>query len=417
MTAENLELINKQGVSIIIGARNEFPQIAMTVCNLMEDCVASGITKYEVIIMDNGSTDETSRFFAWKVTDKTTRPNWFNYEYSPRGMVYEGKLRIFYDPIMSNVGTRNKGVLKARYENIIFSDAHIIVRPGTVLSIVDTLVQNKGIVHAPISWMGSSSENPQPGYQYSYKVGEKIWGTWNRIKVADKPFFIPLCGHAFLAVKKDEFLQTRGYPLAQRVYGGGEPYLDTKYWMLGKTSMMDPNALVYHLSAGRGYNWHSNDLIFNMFLVSYIMGGRKWADRIKMTYYNKPSVQKEILDYLFEEALKQGEEDYQWLNREKLRTFEEVLGLDKEDQISKLNEEELTSFKSLDTEWYCQRCTKRGYKEPHVMRPWDYLNDEKFGHHRSYVHEFKLTKRDNRYFIGETEITDPLAMELASQYI
>ncbi len=395
-----LDKINEQGVSIVIGARNEEKTLPMTVTSLMEDMASSGITRYEIILQDNGSEDETSRFFAWKPEEKGLR---WKYVYSPRGMVNEGKLRIFYDPICSNVGTRNKGVGHAKYENIIFSDAHIIVRPNTVFNIIETLINNGGIVHAPIAWMGASPENNDAGYQYSYKVGEKIWGTWNKIKVADTPFFIPLCGHAFMAVKKAEFLRYRGYPLAQRVYGGGEPYLDTKYWMLGSTSMMDPRCMVYHLSAGRGYNWHNDDLLHNMLLVSYILGGQKWLDRILITYLNKAGIDRVFIHSLAEEAKKEGEEDRVWLEEHKRYSFEEVLGIDKTGPS--------------EEDWWCTTCTKRGYAEPHVMRPWDRLNDMRHGTHRSYVQEFKLRKEDGVVYVGNTPITDPEAIEIANRYL
>src|SRR5688572_12763685 len=100
---ESLNLINKQGVSTILGSRNEEKTLPMTITNLMEDCLHSGITKFEIIIQDNGSEDDTSRFFAWKPSSKTGR---WKYEYSPRGLVHEGRLKINFDPVMSNVGTR-----------------------------------------------------------------------------------------------------------------------------------------------------------------------------------------------------------------------------------------------------------------------------------------------------------------------
>jgi glycosyltransferase involved in cell wall biosynthesis len=405
-----LNKINEQGISIIIGARNEYPQIVMTITNLMEDMRASGINKYEIILMDNGSIDETSRFFAWKPEEKGVR---WKYIYSPRGMVAEGRLRIFFDPVCSNVGTRNKGVEKAKYQNIIFSDAHIIVRPGSIKEVVGTLIQFGGIVHAPIAWMGASPENPDPGYQYSYKVGEKIWGTWNKIQVeSDKPFYIPLCGHAFMAVKKEEFIRFKGYPLAQRVYGGGEPYLDTKYWMLGSTSMMEPRALAYHLSAGRGYNWHSDDLLHNMLLVSYILGDQRWLDRIMITYLNKSGVNKYYLYALEEEIKLEAKEDKEWLDDNKKFTFEQVLGLDHEEEIRKN-----TLITHDNPDWYCKRCTKRNFVEEHVLRPWDIKNDELYGHHRSYVQEFALHEKDEQIYIGNTPITDPEAIERAKKYL
>lgn len=389
-----LDTINNQGVSIVIGSRNEAKTLPLTINALMMDLEATGITKYEFIIQDNGSEDETSRFFAWKPYEKGRH---WKYQYSPRGLVAEGKLRIFYDPVLSNVGTRNKGAQNAKYQNIIFADAHIGVKIGTILSTLTALNTYGGIIHAAVSWMGASYENPQPGYQYSYKVGEKIQGNWNKLKVANTPFYIPITGHCWLAVKKKEFLSKGGYPPEQRVYGGGEPYLDTLYWMTGSTSMCDPNSLVYHLSAGRDYSWTNLDLIHNMFLVSYILGGKKWADRILITYLNKPGVHQDLIRGLYNEALLEGEERKVWLEKNRIMTFEELLRLDWNDD--------------------CNKCTKRRRPDPHPMRIWDIKNQELHGNHRSYVHEWKLEKRENGIFIGETQITDPSALELASQYL
>ncbi len=367
----------------------------MTICSLMEDCLASGIENYEIILQDNGSEDETSRFFHWKPVYKG---KWWKYVYSPRGLVHSGRLKIFFDPVLSNVGTRNKGVQKAKYDNIIFADAHIIIRPGTVGSILKTLNDYGGIIHSGVSWMGADGVDPKPGYQYSYKVGEKIWGTWNKAKIANTPFYIPLCGHCFMAVKRKQFIEYQGYPFAQRVYGGGEPYLDTKWWMVGSTSMCDPNSLVYHLSAGRGYSYRQDDLIHNMMLVGYVLGGKKWADRILITYLNKGGVYEEWLMRLYNEAIEEGEEDKKWLDEHKIMEFEELLALGKPND--------------------CTKCTKRGRPDPHAMRIWDKMNDKLHGKHRSWVQEFALTKdKDGKIFIGRTPIKAPEAVKLASQYL
>lgn len=389
-----LSEINKQGISIVISARNEERTLPMTIGHLFEEMHTTGITKSEIIVVDNGSTDETSRFFSWKAIEKGSH---WKYVYSPRGMVNEGKLRLIFDPVLSNVGARNKGVNFAKYENIIFADAHIITRVGTIRSTIETLNEFGGIVHSPVSWLGSSSENPQPSYQYSWKVGEKIWGTWNRLKIADKPFYIPLSGHCWLGVKKKEFQEKGGYPLAQRVYGGGEPYLPSVWWMTGSTVVCDPNSLVYHLSAGRSYSWHSNDLLHNMFLVAYVLGGERWADRILITYINKVGSMTPLLKLLYDEALEEGKPLKKWLDENKIITFEQMLGLNKEND--------------------CTKCMKRGSPEPHVMRVWDKLNEDKYGYHRSYVQEFALRRENNKIFIGNTEIRQPLAIELASKYI
>lgn len=389
-----LEKINKQGISIVISAREEERTLPLTINALMEDMYTSEITKWEVIVVDNGSLDETSKFFSWRRTDHGDPPTLM---YSPRGLVNEGRLRLFFDPVPSNVNARNKGVYWARYDNIIFSDAHMGIRPGSILSLIKSLDKYGGIIHAAVSWMGASCDNPQAGYQYSYKVGEKgPYGNWNKIKVADTPFYIPLCGHCFLAVKKKEFQEKLGYPTAQRVYGGGEPYLDTVYWMTGSTSMCDPNCLVFHLSAGRSYSYHSDDLIHNMFLVSYILGGQKWIDRTMITYLNKFG-ENPIIRRLYDEAIEGGEEQKKWLDENKIMTFEELLRLDWKND--------------------CDKCTKRGSPDPHPMRPWDVKNEELHGKHRSFVAEFGLRKEDGKVFVGNTQIVRPEAIELAEKYL
>lgn len=387
-----LDQINEQGVSIVISARNEAKTLPLTIGHLMEEAYLTGIKKFEIVVMDNGSEDETSRFFTWKVDDKISHP--WKYVYSPRGMVNERKLRIFFDPVMSNVGARTKGAEWARYENIIFADAHIITRVGTILSTVKTLNEFGGLVHSPVSWLGASSENPRPSYQYSWKVGEKIWGTWNPMKIANKPFYIPLSGHCWIAVKRKEFLEKGGYPLAQRVYGGGEPYLPSVWWMTGSNVVCDPNSLVYHLSAGRGYEWHNNDLIHNMFLVAYALGGFRWADRILITYVNKVGGVTDPLKKLYDDAISEGEPLKKWLDEHKIMTFEEMLALD----APKDRTDGITG-------------------RPHAMRIWDKKNEELYHTHGSFVQEFKLEKKDGNIFIGETPIVVPSAIEIAEKYV
>ena len=71
----------------------------------------------------------------------------------------------------------------------------------------------------------------------------------------------------------------------------------------------------------------------------------------------------------------------------------------------------------MHDDWYCTKCTKRGSGDPHVMRPWDKWNDTHNGTHRSFVQEFRLREDSGKVFIGNTEITNPDAIELAKKYI
>jgi glycosyltransferase involved in cell wall biosynthesis len=354
-------------VSFIISARNEYPQIAMTVDNLMLDCWQAGI-KFEIIIADNGSVDNTTKFyrFAWAdaYAKNATNQRPKELQRSTRGMANEGLIRFCYDPVFSNVGARHNAVKYARYPNIIFADAHISVKPNTVKYLLETLDKHKGIVHAPVCWMGASIYDPHPGYQYSYKIGEKIWGTWNSCVVSsENPFYIPVSGHCFIAVKKQQYLDFGGYDTNQRVYGGGENYLDTLYWLLGSNVMVDPRALVFHLSSGRGYSYDVNSLIHNMILTAYTLGGHKWAERILLAYMDKPGTDISFLQEIYDIAVAEGQSKRDFISSRQKMSLEELLGIGKE----------------FDCDGHCYKGQK------HAMRIWDKMNDSLHGHHLSFV--------------------------------
>lgn len=363
-----------EGVTFIISARNEFPQLPMTITNLMMDCYQAGIP-YEFIVADNGSSDNTTRFWktAWNVGDKTS-PFQVARELrvSTRGLVSDGLLRFAYDPIFSNVGARHKVVDMARYENIIFADGHISVKPNSIKYVLETLNKYGGLVHAPVAWMGADVNRARAGVQYSYKIGEKIWGTWNYAYVStDSPFYIPLSGHCFLATKKQEYLDMRGYDTHQQIYGGGENFLDTKWWLLGSHVMADPRALVFHLSAGRGYSYNMNSLIHNMMLTAYTLGDYKWSERILLTYLNKPGTDHEFLRETYDQAIEEGKEQREFIAKNQIMDLEELLAIKK----------------PHDCDGSC-RGPKYVGKAPHAKRKWDLMNEELHGTHLSFVAVF-----------------------------
>jgi hypothetical protein len=146
-----------------------------------------------------------------------------------------------------------------------------------------------------------------------------------------------------LGMLREQFLEYHGYNDYFRVYGGGETYLDLKWWMFGSSSVCVPTAMVYHLSAGRGYSYRVDDLIHNMALSAYLIGGMKWWERILITYLNKPHANKEIVHRLCNEALEEAKPDREFILEKKKIDFKEVL----------------------------------------ATIPWDKKNDEKFGSHLS----------------------------------
>lgn len=100
-----------------------------------------------------------------------------------------------------------------------------------------------------------------------------------------------------------------GYHPSFRCYGGGEVYLDMKWWMQGSTVMMVPEALGYHLSAGRGYSFKQDDLIHNMMLLGYALNADAMAERVFLRYLGKPGVNTQHLADMHNDAFAEAAED------------------------------------------------------------------------------------------------------------
>jgi len=278
-------------VSVVISARNEFPNIVHTVHSIVND-LETFLTpeQWEIIIVDNCSDDDkqTWRYLAM------------------RGMYAHGNLRVLHDPIAGNVTARNKGAKIAKGKYLFFSDAHMSYKIGSFKAMVKAIDESGGIVHPAVEWMGGYLPS-DPSYQYSIKLGEKIWGTWNKLKVADTWFYIPMSGHCCLGMRRDQFLEFGGYNPYFRCYGGGEFYLDTKWWLLGSSSVCEPNAMVYHLSAGRGYSYIYDDFIHNMMLLAFALGGEAWAERVYIRYLSKGGAREDVVTELYEQAREESE--------------------------------------------------------------------------------------------------------------
>lgn len=356
-------LKEKPEVSVVIAARNEFPNLPHTIHSIINDIETTGKT-FEIILCDNGSQDKTTEFFTYARSRNTKS----GLEVSRRGVIGNGLLKVFFDPVLGNVASRNKGVQYASGKYLFFADAHLSIRPGAFAHMIKAIDESGGIVHPVIEWMGAYP--PKGGYQYSLKIGEKFWGTWNRYKVSNEWFYIPMSGHCFMGMNRQQYIDFGGYNSNFRVYGGGEPYLDLKWWRLGACSVTEPKAFVYHLSAGRGYAYHYDDLIHNMALAAYTIGGMKWAERILITYLNKAGADRDIVWRLYNEALEEGKPDFDSINKRAKYTFEQLV----------YNQPDCDGVK-------CQRSHKPPI--PHPMSIWDIKNEERFGKHLSAIAIFE----------------------------
>jgi len=331
-----MNILKKPIVSVILPIRNEFPAVTFTVQSIINDLETFlEPAEFEIIIVANCCDD-------WYGIEKGRRACGGSVDYlMPRGMYWNRVLRVIQDPIAGNHSTRNHGVELARGKYVFFSDGHMSYKKGFFQRMIRAIDKTGGMVHGTIGWLGAYPVGPSMGYQYTIKLGEEIKGTWNNYKLADDYFHIPLQGHCCLGCTRSQFIEFDGYPKYHRCYGGGEFYLDMKWWMFGSNVSVDPQAIGYHLCAPRGYSYNHDDYIHNVLAIGMALGMDDWVERAYINWCRKG--RPEVMQRLWDEAKKETEEDKKFISDKAVKSMNELL----------------------------------------IERPWDKLNDKLHGKHNS----------------------------------
>ena len=310
-------------LSVIIPARNEFPNIVHTYHSIMNCIEADGIDprEVEVIIVNNTSEPWNDPKYDWtKPGDRGT------VEYlMPRGGYWSRNLRVMYDPIAGNHSARNKGAKIARGKYLFISDAHMSYKPGFFKIMLKTIDETGGLFHGSIAWMGAyPPHDGGVGTQYTIKLGEEIKGTWANYRPWNGDwFYIFGLGHCSVGVRRGQFLAFGGYPDVHRTYGGGEFFVDALWWMMGSSVATHPDAIGYHLASSRGYSYNHDDYIENVLGMSYALGMDDWRERTYINYLRRG--RKEVLDKIMERNEKEYAERRDRVLAERKFSFNEIL--------------------------------------------------------------------------------------------
>ena len=317
------ETTDQKLLSVIIPARNEFPNILHTIYSILHCWEADGFDYHdiEIIVVDNCSLNwHDEKYDPTKPGDRGTVTHLM-----PRGAYHAGIVRVIYDPVAGNHSARNKGARIARGKYLFFSDAHMAYRPGFFKYGLKSVDESGGIVHGGIGWMGAYPPSTSGvGMQYTIKLGEEWKGTWNAYRPwSDDWFYIPAQGHCSVLVARKQFLDFGGYPDVHRTYGGGEFYTNMKWWMFVASVATDPRCIGYHLSSGRGYTWTHDDYIHNVFNCAYAIGADDWLERTYINYLRRGRF--EVVDKMYKEAFKEMADNREWIAAKRVKTFNDLL--------------------------------------------------------------------------------------------
>lgn len=295
-------------ISVIIPAKNEAVTLWFTLHAIRLEMDRDAFEPYEIIVVDNGSTDTTRKFLE-------------DYSIAPW-------VRRIDAPDSSGPGpVRNAGAAVARGEILFFADAHVLFSPGffkrAVATIRGEIGDRVGSLHFPVGWNGFTANEFSTHYELTLE--RNFWGN-NLAGNFQALTEISAHGHGCVAMRKDRFHQVGGYHPGQTGYGGDETYLDLKFAMFGFRNFTDPRAYYLHCSQRHmNYVWTNQDVARNNFISAYTLGGTPWLDKVYASQAASSYVPRNELQLAREEAQRRGQADRQWIEAHASHTIDEVL--------------------------------------------------------------------------------------------
>jgi glycosyltransferase involved in cell wall biosynthesis len=302
-------------ISVIIAAKNEAVTLWFTLHAIRMEMERDPVEPYEIIVVDNLSTDSTRQFLE-------------------DGAIAPWVRRVETD--RSGPGpVRNAGAEEAEGDILLFLDAHVLPSPGLFKRVSSTMRQEiwetVGSLHFPLGWNGFA-----PGAfstHYELTLERNFWGN-NSAGSFQTLTEIAAHTHACLAVRKDRFFEVCGYHPAQTNYGGEECYLDLKFAMFGFRNYCDPRAYCLHCSQRKmNYVWSSQDLARNNFISAYALGGKPWLDKVYGAQIAEKYVPEHELKQAREHAMFTAQVDRDWIGTNAKLTLESVLAGFKERKL------------------------------------------------------------------------------------
>ena len=323
-------------VSAIIRCRNEYPVILGTINTFLNELEYSGYEP-EIIVVDNMSEDSTAEILI----DRYRR--WTRC----------GLMKVIkYTEKASTWNAINAGYEQATGDFILIADAHISMRLGTSKLLIDGCSAHSGLWFPAVQLWGDIERIKR--YQFDVRLEQKFWGDpcpfLPEGEDGTKPYPAAMGGACLLAAAHDEIEKFGLFDKAFGAYGGGEPYLCLKWWMLGSKVWLEPRALVRHafgtnarwiknrysrtcrntvytrggvfkkqlypndefLAYSSGYRLPNMEFYYNFMLAAYLIGGEEWGEHIKGKFMQKVR-EPTALEETYKRAIENGKEGREFI--------------------------------------------------------------------------------------------------------
>jgi len=216
-----------------------------------------GYCKYEIIVIDNRSTDGLDDFFK---------------ENKTKSVKY-----VKYDATKSHWIAKNKGLELATGRNIFFIDAHCIIGRDSLRKMIEFLDNFEGKVggvhmyHHPMIMKFRTYEHmPKRKFTFRFRraqQGEKF----------EKPYEVAHMTTCGMMCPKKVFNELGGWNDYFGTRWGGEAYINLKHATCGYPHFIHPEAHYYHYKHSYGYTFDlKNDGYKNIMIPAYTLGGEEF---------------------------------------------------------------------------------------------------------------------------------------------
>ena len=299
--------------SVCIPHLNDYLALWFTVHSVQLDAAEDyGPDDFEIVVCDNNSRPEIKKKVDKLFADRVLWGKW--------------RHRVVTWETQGVDQARTCAADNAESELLFFLDSHVLVNRGYFKTAVDYMKAHPevGILHAGLSWNGYNKQ--VRGTAYKLKLDTDFWGDWvSHNTQATEPWQCGSSGLAAFAVRKHELQQVGGFNPHFLKYGGGEVYIDLKYWMFGYQVVVHPRLHAVHSGHHRDYQWDNGTLWVNFGICAYVIGGEEYLQKKLRASIEKEPHMRERFEHLAEIARARGEEERMWLLSNAEFTLPQVL--------------------------------------------------------------------------------------------
>lgn len=237
-------------LSVVITSFRDDPCCYLTTFALNEQLAKAGLP-HEIIIVADGGTEA----------------KWENLG-----------IRCLRVNVGSPQGSRDVGIKAARFNDVLVIESHVIV------SDVSKLFLEHQFLHSAITFPIRKAEGTEMFDVYGH---ETDWdgNLWHKRLVYSPErtasHRVVQFGHSCFMLDRSWYLESGGYTSLLQGWGGEEPFLCLKAWMLGRECWQMPSVSHYHYLTPKAHQ-DKPHLEQNLLKVGYVIAGRTHRD-LKIT--------------------------------------------------------------------------------------------------------------------------------------